>query len=570
MIAHSKIKQVQEMVAGLTKEEIIWLSGYLSGLAGAETALLPSEANKAVPGNTTSSVQKITIAYGTETGNAKKLATSFAAKAKKKGLQPKLVSLEQYKPTDLQKEEWFFTVISTQGEGEPPAGAKKFYDYVHQNSLSLSKLNYGVLALGDTSYPLFCKAGEDVDEQLQKLGGKRIVPLQKLDTDYEEEAEEWINNLLHSLTSAAATAATVIAPPAVKKAGKKTYTGTIQSRVNLNGRGSAKQTFHLEIAAEEVVFEPGDAIGILPKNKPEIVQKIVTISGLPEDTLIPFRNETVPLSELLLHKISLVNLSERIVKKYADVVKQEIPDTRIDFLDLLRIYPVSNSEQFLAALQVLDPISPRLYSIASSPEAHAGEVHLTVGMHRFCVNEQMRDGLCSYYLSQMKEGEEIEFYIHKNHLFKLPAADKDVIMIGPGTGIAPFRSFVAHRDATGAEGRNWVFFGDQHFTTDFLYQTEWQNWIDTGVLTKMNVAFSRDGKEKLYVQHKLWQHREELAKWINDGAYLYVCGAKEPMSLDVEKMLVKIVQDQKGTNEEAALEYINVLKEEGRYLKDVY
>ncbi|HZH37506.1 MAG TPA: sulfite reductase, partial [Flavisolibacter sp.] len=250
--------------------------------------------------------------------------------------------------------------------------------------------------------------------------------------------------------------------------------------------------------------------------------------------------------------------------------KQDIPETRMDFSDLLRIYPVSNSEQFLAALQVLDPISPRLYSIASSPEAHAGEVHLTVGMHRFCVNELVREGMCSYYLSQMTEGEEIDFYIHKNHLFKLPAADQDVIMIGPGTGIAPFRSFVAHRDATGADRRNWVFFGDQHFTTDFLYQTEWLNWKETGVLTKMNVAFSRDGADKLYVQHKMWQHREELAQWIENGAYIYLCGAKEPMSVDVENMLIQIIREQKDMAAEAAVDYLNALKEEGRFLKDVY
>lgn len=556
------------MVADLTKEEIIWLSGYLSGLAGAETKLLPNEAASGTA-NAAAAVQKITIAYGTETGNAKKLATSLAAKAKKKGIQPKLVSLEQYKLTDLPKEEWFFTIISTQGEGEPPAGAKKFYDYVHQDNIAL-KLNYGVLALGDTSYPLFCKAGEDVDQQLQKLGGKRIVPLQKLDTDYEEEAEQWINNLLTSLTTSSAATAPVAAPAAKKVTGKKTYTGTIQTNINLNGRGSKKQTFHIEIATEDVAFEPGDAVGIIPRNKPELVQKIIALSGLTEDTLVPFRAETAPVGQLLYKKLSLVNLSERVVKKYAEIVKQDIPDTRMDFSDLLRIYPVSNSEQFLAALQVLDPISPRLYSIASSPEAHAGEVHLTLGMHQFCVNDIVRDGLCSYYLSQMKEGEEIDFYIHKNHLFKLPAADKDVIMIGPGTGIAPFRAFVAHRDATGADGRNWVFFGDQHFTTDFLYQTEWLNWIETGVLTKMNVAFSRDQQEKLYVQHKLWQHREELTRWIEEGAYLYVCGAKEPMSIDVENMLTQIVREQKGLTEEGAVDYINVLKEEGRYLKDVY
>lgn len=568
MIAQAKIKLIQEMVVDLSKEEIIWLSGYLSGIAGVETKLIPGEASQPV-GSAVPSVQKITIAYGTETGNAKKLASNFAAKAKKKGIQPKLVSLEQYKLTDLPKEEWFFTIISTQGEGEPPAGAKKFYDYVHQNSVTLSKLNFGVLALGDTSYPMFCKAGEDVDSQLQKLGGKRIVPLQKLDTDYEEEADQWINNLLNSLSSPASAPAPALVAPA-KKSGKKTYTGTIQTKINLNGRGSQKETYHIEIAAEDLVFEPGDALGIVPRNKPELVQKIIALSGLSDEALVPYRNETSPLLALISKKLSLVNLSENVVKKYAEIIKQEIPATRMDFSDLLRIYPVSNSDQFLAALQVLDPISPRLYSIASSPEAHAGEVHITLGMHRFCVNELQRDGLCSYYLSQLQEGEVIDFYIHKNHLFKLPAEDKDLIMVGPGTGIAPFRSFVAHRDATAASGRNWLFFGDQHFTTDFLYQTEWQSWMETGVLTKMNVAFSRDQEEKLYVQHKLWQHRKELVQWLDSGAYFYICGAKEPMSVDVEAMLVKILGDQKGSTVEAATEYLDALKEEGRYLKDVY
>ncbi|WP_121354878.1 diflavin oxidoreductase [Flavisolibacter nicotianae] len=566
MIAQSKIKQVQEMVTGLTREEIIWLSGYLSGLAGAETALLPSESTATA---TPAAVQKITIAYGTETGNAKKLATSFAAKAKKKGIQSKLVSLDQYKLTDLPKEEWFFTVISTQGDGEPPATAKKFYDFVHQDNIKLSKLNYGVLALGDTAYPLFCKAGEDVDQQLQKLGGNRVAPLQKLDTDYEEAAEQWMVSLLNSLLSSA-PATTPVTAPVAKKTGRKTYTGKIQANVNLNGRGSGKQTFHLEIAAEEVAFEPGDAAGITPLNKPELVQRIATLSGFEEETVVTYKDETIALGQLLQRKVSLVNLPERVVKAYAGIVKQDIPATRMDFLDLLRIYPVNGQEQFLAALQILDPIAPRLYSIASSPEAHSGEVHLTVGMHRFVANDQLKDGLASAFLSQLKEGDEVEFYIHKNHLFKLPAADKDVIMIGPGTGIAPFRSFVAHRDATGADGRNWLFFGDQHFTTDFLYQTEWLNWIETGVLTKMNVAFSRDQDEKLYVQHKLWQHREELVKWIENGAYLYICGAKEPMSNDVENMLTRIFREQKGVSDDTAVELLNALKEEGRYLKDVY
>jgi len=560
MLANSKIKIVEDLVADLTKEEIIWLNGYLAGIVSTDvkTAKAP-----AAP-----SVSKITIAYGTETGNAKKLAASFAAKAKKQGIQSKLVALDQYRLADLSKEEWFFTIISTQGEGEPPATAKTFYDHLHQNNLSLSKLKYGVLALGDTAYPLFCKAGEDVDLQLQKLGATRVVPLQKLDTDYQAEADEWFTSLLASLNNT--QPAPALSLPVVKKASKQRYLGKVLTTVNLNAKGSGKETYHIEIGADDVQFEPGDALGVIPVNDAEVVRKIVALGSVDERTVIAYKNEEHSIAELLKNKLSIFYLSARVVKKYSEIVQQEIPETRIDLLDLLRIYPVNNAGQFAGILQVLDPITPRLYSIASSPAAHEGEVHLTVGKHNFCVNGQPKTGLCSDYLSGLKAGDQFEFYIHKNHLFKLPAANKDIIMIGPGTGIAPFRSFIAERDATGAEGRSWLFFGDQHFTTDFLYQTEWQNWLQTGALTKMNVAFSRDQKEKIYVQHKLLQHAEELFQWLENGAHLYICGAKEPMGVDVENTLVRIIREQRNHSEEGAVQYLEHLKEEGRFVKDVY
>lgn len=561
------MNQVQEVVSGLSREEIIWLSGYLSGMTLAQESPSPTAALPVA-----NPLQKITIAYGTETGNAKKLATTLAAKAKKAGIQTKLVSLDQYRLADLTKETLFFTIISTQGEGEPPATAKKFFDYVHENSVSLAAMHFSVLALGDMAYPLFCKAGEDVDRQLERLGGKRLLPLHKLDTEYAEAAEQWTNSLLQALLqfNTVAAAPVVVGNPEVKTQGKQIYRGTVQANLNLNGRGSNKQTFHLEIGCDAVAYEPGDALGLVPKNDPAVVQKILTLSGLSEETPVPFSGETKPLGQLLSNTLSLLNLSSRVVKKYAAVVKQEIPETRMDFSDLLRIYPTGSSEQFYAALQILDPITPRLYSLASSPEAHGSELHLTIARHQFETGEQVKTGLASGYLSQLKAGEEISFYIHKNHHFRLPAAGKDIIMVGPGTGVAPFRSFIAHRDATGATGRNWLFFGDQHFTTDFLYQTDWLNWLDTGVLTQMNVAFSRDQPEKLYVQHKLWQHREQLVNWLEEGAVLYVCGAKEPMSIDVENSLVQIVKDQKKLSGEAAIAYLQHLKEEGRFLKDVY
>ena len=264
---------------------------------------------------------------------------------------------------------------------------------------------------------------------------------------------------------------------------------------------------------------------------------------------------------MLKKKLNIFHLPERVVSKYATLVKQDIPATRIGLLELLRIYPLNNNSQFQELIGILEPIGPRLYSISSSPDAHTGEVHITVARDKFNVNEEWKCGLCSHFLSQLAVDNSIEFYIHKNSQFRLAAEDKDIIMIGPGTGIAPFRSFLAHRDATGASGRNWLFFGDQHFVTDFLYQTELQNWVETGVLSKLNVAFSRDQKEKIYVQHKMLKHGKELYEWLLNGASLYVCGAKEPMSVDVEDTLMQIVQKFGNKTIEQSVQFVEQLKD---------
>ncbi|HRQ52343.1 MAG TPA: sulfite reductase, partial [Agriterribacter sp.] len=269
-------------------------------------------------------------------------------------------------------------------------------------------------------------------------------------------------------------------------------------------------------------------------------------------------------------KINIIHLPERVVKQYAAVIQQEIPDTRIDLLDLLRIYPVKDAAQFEQVIPVLEPIAPRLYSVSSSPEAHNSEVHITVARDRFNINGEIKYGLCSDFLSQLQPDSTIDFYVHKNTQFKLPATNKDVIMIGPGTGIAPFRSFLAERDATGADGRNWLFFGDQCFVTDFLYQTEIQNWADTGVLTNVHLAFSRDQRSKIYVQHRMLEHAAELWQWITNGAYVYVCGSRTPMSADVENALIQIAQHHGGKSVTEAFSFVEKLKDEGRYLLDVY
>lgn len=574
MLANAKIKLVNDLVADLSRDEIIWLNGYLTGLlskeedtASVSAALPPSQV-----------VSKITLAYGTETGNAKSLATSLAAKAKQSGVPVKLVSLDQYKLTDLQKEEKFFIVISTQGEGEPPVGAKKFYDFLYSEKLSFPNLTYAVLGLGDSSYPQFCKTGEDVDEQLKKAGGRQLLPLQKCDVDYEADAAAWFDNVLATVKKGAETngAATAIkttpsAPPAPKAKGKKYYEGKILTNLNLNGRGSTKQTFHIEIGvAETVEYEPGDSLAIVPQNRKAVVEEIIKLTGIDRALVIATEKHNGTVEELLTKELNVCYLLTSTIKSYAEITGQQIPDTRMDLKDLLRIYPVKDASQFEAVLKLLKPIAPRLYSISSSPSAHEGELHLTVGKHAFLLEDNQHFGLCSEFMGELAVGSTIRFYIHKNRAFKLPAADKDIIMIGPGIGIAPYRSFVAERDAQGATGRSWLFFGERNFTTDFLYQTEWQTHLAMGSLTKMNVAFSRDGDEKLYVEHKLLQHGKELFDWIDRGAHIYLAGEKGPLHEKVESALKRLIQEGKGVSEEEAAKYFGELKKAGRYEREVF
>jgi sulfite reductase (NADPH) flavoprotein alpha-component len=563
MLAEDKLKILLDLLNNSTKEEIAWINGYLNGVVSKQE---PKESSP-VKNN----VNKVTIAYGTETGNSKKLATEFAAKAKKQGIHAKVQSLDQYKVNDLTKEEYFLAVISTHGDGEPPAAAKKFYDHVHQNGFKLDKLKYSVLALGDTSYPLFCKAGEDVDEQLNKLGGNRIVPLQKCDLDFNAEADEWFTQVFNALNENPA-AAPPFSPAGTSKkvSGKKNHSGKLLAHINLNDTGSNKETWHIEIDAAGVVYKPGDSIGIVPENKIERVENILALAGVDGSTNIDYKDELISVKDLLHKKLNIIQLPERVVKKYASVVRQEIPVTKIDLQDLLKIYPPKDEKEFTEILKILEPTTPRLYSIASSPEAHPEEIHITVAKNSFTVNGERKYGLTSDFLSHLEVNSELNFYVHPNNQFRLPEEDKNIIMIGPGTGIAPFRSFIAERDATGASGKNWLLFGEQHFATDFLYQTEIQNWYETGVLTKVNLAFSRDQEQKVYVQHKMLEHGPEFFEWLDAGSYVFVCGTKDPMSIDVEHMILQIIREFGDRSEQEAIQYLDNLKEEGRYVMDVY
>ena len=565
MLAGHKLKLLEDLLKGLSKEELSWMKGYLDAIVSKTSE--KNEVSVAKP-----AVNKITITYGTETGNSKKIATGFAAKAKKSGINVKLVSLDQYRLNDLPKEEYFFTVVSTHGDGEPPAATKKFYDHIHNNGFKFEKLKYSVLALGDTSYPLFCKTGEDIDEQLNKLGGNRIAPLIKCDLEFDEEVNQWVENVFQTLSTSSQTQViTTAAPAEVKKTTtKKSYVGTVLSNINLVDKGSNKEIFHIELAVDEPEYEPGDSVGIVPENLNAVVEEIIALTGIDRNKEIEYRDEWFTVFDLLKKRVNIIQLAPSVVKKYAALVGQQIPDGKIDLINLLKIYPVKDAAQFEEVLILLNPIAPRLYTIASSPEAHNGEVHLTVEKDEFQVNEELKFGLCSEYLETVKVDSELKFFVQKNKRFRLPADDKDIIMIGPGTGIAAFRSFISERDSKGSTGKNWLFFGEQHFTTDFLYQTEIQNWTDIGVLTKVNVAFSHDQEERIFVHHKMLEHAAELYDWISQGAYVYVCGQKDPMSVLVENTLLQIFEAYGNKTKEEAKKYFEELKEGARYSKDVY
>ncbi len=566
MLAGHKQQLLTELTAGASREELIWINGYIAALVSGNELPVTDDAVRVT------TAQKITLVYGTETGNSKRVATDLAAKAKKKQLQVKLASLDQYRLTDLSREENLFVVISTQGDGEPPVAAQKFYDHIHKNGFRLDKTKFSVLALGDTSYPLFCKTGEEVDAQLEKLGGKRIVPIRKCDVDYENDADAWFEEILQSLNQQPVThsAGVPVTVKADTKSNKKIYTGTIVGHVNLNDTGSDKETYHIELLADDVDYLPGDSIGIVPENPSAIVEQILTVSGADRNTIIAFKDASYSLFDLLKKKVAVIYLHERVVKKYASIVQQEIPEMKMDLLTLLQLYPLQNKEQFADVAAILPAQSPRIYTIASSPSAHDGEVHLTVEKYVFTVNDETKYGLCTDYLSGLSIDTQFDFFVQKNKRFRLPAADKNVLMIAKSTGIAAFRSFLSERDATGATGKNWLFFEEEKFTTDFLYQTELQDWYQTGVLNGISLAFSKDGAEPLYVQDKLRAHGKEVYAWMVSGGYVYVCGEKDPMSVEVEKELLSIIETHGGLAADKAKAYFEQLKEEGRYSKDVY
>ncbi len=565
MLSDIKIKELNSFIKELTTEQINWASGYLAGRA----SVAESSVSNALQIENNS--KKISILFGTETGNSKKLANKLATNLKAAGYPSKVISMDQYKVTDLKKEEYLFLITSTHGEGEPPAGAKKFYDYIHSETLQLSNIKYSVLALGDSSYPQFCQTGKDFDSKFSNHQAESIYPIAEADVDFDEVATQWISAVVHQLKNTTSTVAKSVTVVETKSSGKKFYHGKIATSINLNDSGSNKETYHIEIESEEQVdYLPGDALALIPKNSTDVVNKILNTFGIDGSEIINYNKKENSIKHFLINDINVRYLSIKNVQAYAKIVDEKIPEIRIDLLDLLHIYPLKNKEQITQVIEILNPISPRMYSISSAPSAHDGEVHITVSKNTFVTESGKGFGLCSEYLSMLKEGDEINFYISRNNQFRLPDEDKPIILIGPGTGIAPMRSFLAERDATGSSGKNWLFFGEQHFTTDFLYQTEIQNYLETGLITHFHAAFSRDQETKIYVQDRIKEHGQLFFEWIEEGAYIYISGTKDPMSMDVSKAIIDVISGHGNMNKENAEKYFEQLVEDGRYLADVY
>lgn len=553
MLSETKLSLLQQLVQSASTEELIWTKGYLAGFLeknqlGTLTPMFAESSTVTV---------KPLIVYGTETGNSKKIASQLLANFKKNKIQAKALDVFQFDVVKLEKETLVLFVISTQGEGEFPQNAVSFYENLKAADIHLNNVSFAILGLGDSSYPLFCNAGILLDELLADKGAKRLLPLVKADVDFTETVSNWEADLKNTFLNIGSTVTSENKPATASTTShKKNYIGKITHKVVLNDIGSNKETYHIEIESDdEISYEPGDALGVLPKNN-EV--EIKTIAAYFEDENYA----------LLLDK-NIRGLSKKSLESFSKLFEIEIQEQKANLLEVITKYQPKKIK-FDAVVALLHPIAPRLYSISSSSEAHEGQVHLTVNLNTFRVGDAIHYGLASQFLAEYPIGAEIEFYIHKNKHFRLPSDHTDIIMIGPGTGIAPFRSFLAERDVRGAEGKNWLFFGEQHFVQDFYYQTEIQEWLTTGVLTKLDTAFSRDQDRKIYVQDRIKEKATEFNIWLENGANLYICGQKNPMCHDVEQAIVEVIANERNISQEQAKQVLEALEEKGKYQKDVY
>lgn len=589
---------LNQLLPTLTDQQKIWLTGYLSAqaaLAGSETATQAPSPSAAAPAQPVS--KDVTVLFGSQTGNSEGLAKRAAQHLEEKGFQVTLSSMSDFKPNNLKKIHNLLMIVSTHGEGDPPDNALSFHEYVHgRRAPKLDHLSFSVLSLGDSSYEFFCQTGKEFDERFKELGGTRLTDRVDCDLDYDEPFSEWLQGVASSLSVGEAAAFTQETAAANSETTISEYSRTnpfyaeVLENINLNGRGSNKETRHLELSLEGsgLVYEPGDSLGIYPTNDPTLVDELITTCGWNADEAVTVHKngDTLPLKEALTSHFEITVLTKPLLQKLADLTKNEALHSLLkegneeklkayiagrDLVDAARDFgPFEGTAADFTA--ILRKIPARLYSIASSLKANEEEVHLTIGAVRYDAHGRERQGVCSILCAERLEpGDTLPVYIQHNQNFKLPEnPDTPIIMVGPGTGIAPFRSFMQEREEIGASGKSWLFFGDQHFVTDFLYQTEWQKWLKDGVLTKMDVAFSRDSEEKVYVQHQMKKQSKELFEWLEQGASVYVCGDEKHMAHDVHHTLLSIIQEEGAMSKEKAESYLANLQQQKRYQRDVY
>jgi sulfite reductase (NADPH) flavoprotein alpha-component len=581
-----QLSALSSLAGGLNREQLLWINGYFQGLLATTAKGQPVAAAEAIK-----STKQLKILYGTHTGRSKTLAEKLASTLAGKGIEAVQVALDEYKTRQLATETNLVFIVSTHGEGEPPAMAEDFHSFITgKRAPQLPNLNYSVVALGDKSYKLFCKTGIDIDQSLAKLEAKSILPILTLDVDFDEEADLWINDFVNVFAEKPSGSSPIspvanTAPTSAVYSRKNPFRATVIDKVKITGRTSDKEVYHVELSLEGsgITYEPGDSVGILANNPPQLVEAILKHSGFDGNEPVKIKEGTFPLSETLSEHLEITVLNREVIQKYQEksgneklleiIANDQELDKYLyghDVLDLLEDFPATISAQDLA--DVLRNFPARLYSISSSQDAVGEEVHITVATVRYSNRGRSRGGACSTYLADRIEVDsQVSVFIEKNPAFKLPENEETpVILIGAGTGVAPFRSFLQHREANNQKGKTWLFFGERRFNSDFLYQLEWQKLLKDGYLEKIDVAFSRDQEEKVYVQNRLIERQKEVFEWLNKGANIYLCGDMKQMARDVQETLLRIFETQGGMTQEKALEYLKTLKKEKRFQLDVY
>lgn len=570
-------------------EQKYWLAGFLAGL---HSRLLVLEDKQTAPAAGASATTQLHILFGSQTGNAEALAQTAAKAARAKGLVPVVQALGEVDLDVFATMRHVLIVTSTYGEGEMPDNAQLFWQAISASTAPrLEQMHFAVLAIGDTGYDGFCQAGKFIDMRLEQLGAKRVVDRIDCDIDYEEPSSEWIGSAMPQFAASAGSSGTVLesAPeaPVIPGSNKQNpYAAALVTNKRLSGEQSAKDIRHFEFDLSDsgLKYEAGDALGVIPVNDAGLVSLL--LSELKADYETPVPGFDRSLGDLLTYQFEISEPSRKLIEwvgqhttnqELLHVLQHDDKDTLAnwlwgkDTLDLLQL-ELKRSLSVPELVAMLRPLQHRAYSISSSSKAHPNQVHLTIASVRYHSGGRERKGVCSTYLAErVRRGEKPAIFISPNKAFRVPANNNaPLIMVGPGTGIAPFRAFLQERQATGAEGKNWLFFGDQHQEHDYIYADELAGWQQSGLLTHLDLAFSRDQEEKIYVQNRMLEKGAELYAWLQEGAYFYVCGDASRMAKDVDAALYEVVRQFGGLSSERAAAYIDQLKKDKRYLRDVY